>query len=94
MLLNGNNIQDENNNNLAYLNDKQLNEQLATANKLTGDARYNRYGNLDVMITKDIAPWAATDNRNQRDFVAKRVGGYLFQPANGFADMVTFYLNQ
>ena len=53
VLLNGNNIHDENNNNLAYLNDKQLNEQLATANKLTGDARYNRYGNLDVMITQE-----------------------------------------
>jgi peptide/nickel transport system substrate-binding protein len=94
VLLDGSNIQGENNNNLAYLNDKRLNEQLVAANKLTGDARYNRYGNLDVMITKDIAPWASTDNRNQRDFIAKRVGGYLFQPANGFADMVTFYLNQ
>ncbi|HEU5211406.1 MAG TPA: ABC transporter substrate-binding protein [Gaiellaceae bacterium] len=94
VLLNGNNIQAQNNNNLAYLNDPQLNAQLAAANKLTGDERYNRYGNLDVMITKNLAPWMSTDNRNQRDFVAKRVGGYLFQPANGFADMTTFYLTQ
>jgi oligopeptide transport system substrate-binding protein len=94
VLLNGNHIQDENNNNLAYLNDKSLNEQLAQANKLTGDARYNRYGNLDVFITKNIAPWVTTDNRNQRDFVGKTAGGYLFQPANGFADILTMYLNK
>jgi len=94
VLLNGKNIQDSNNNNLAYLNDKSLNQQLVAANKLTGDQRYNRYGNLDVFITKNIAPWASTDNRNQRDFVGKRVGGYLFQPANGFSDMVTFFLNK
>jgi peptide/nickel transport system substrate-binding protein len=93
VLLNGAHIQDQNNNNLAYLNDADLNKQLVAANKLTGDERYNRYGNLDVTITKTIAPWASFDNRNQRDFVAKRVGGYLFQPANGFADIVTFYLN-
>jgi len=93
VLLNGKNIQEQNNNNLAYLDSKQLNQQLVAANKLTGDQRYNRYGNLDVFITKNLAPWVSTDNRNQRDFIAKRVGGYLFQPANGFADIVTLYLN-
>ncbi len=92
VLLNGNNIHAENNNNLAYLDDKQLNDKLEAANKLTGDARYNAYGNLDVEITRDIAPWASVDNRNQRDFVSSRTGGYLFQPANGFADLVAFYI--
>ena len=48
VLLNGKNIHDENNNNLAYLNDKELNAKLDAANKLTGDARYNAYGNLDI----------------------------------------------
>jgi peptide/nickel transport system substrate-binding protein len=92
VLLNGNNIHAENNNNLAYLNDKDLNAKLAAANKLTGDARYNTYGNLDISIMRDLAPWASVDNRNQRDFVSSSVGGYLFQPANGFADLVTFYV--
>jgi ABC-type oligopeptide transport system substrate-binding subunit len=92
VLLNGDNIHNENNNNLAYLDDKELNDKLEAANKLTGDARYNAYGNLDVSITEDLAPWASVDNRNQRDFVSKDVGGYLFQPANGFADLVAFYL--
>jgi peptide/nickel transport system substrate-binding protein len=92
VLLNGNNIQNENNNNLAYLDDKDLNDKLDAANKLTGDARYTAYGNLDVEITRDLAPWASVDNRNQRDFVSSRTAGYLFQPANGFADIVAFYI--
>jgi ABC-type oligopeptide transport system substrate-binding subunit len=94
VLLNGDNIHDENNNNLAYLNDASLNKKLDAANKLTGDARYNTYGALDVSISRDIAPWASVDNRNQRDFVSSRTGGYVFQSANGFADLITFYLKK
>ena len=66
--------------------------QLDAANKLSGDARYKTYGALDVNISKNFAPWASYDNRNQREFVAKRVGGYLFQPANASADLNTFFL--
>jgi ABC-type oligopeptide transport system substrate-binding subunit len=92
VLLNGKTIQQSNNNNLAYLDDPKLNAQLVAANKLVGDARYKEYGNLDVEITRNIAPWASTDNRTAREFVAKRVGGYLFQPAAASADLVTFFL--
>jgi ABC-type oligopeptide transport system substrate-binding subunit len=92
VLLNGNNIQESNNNNFAYLNDRKLNAKMAAANKLVGDARYTRYGNLDIEITRNHAPWAAIDNRNQREFVSKRTGGYLFQPANAAADLNTFFL--
>ena len=92
VLLNGNAIHEANNNNLAYFNNAAVNKQLDAANKLSGDARYKTYGNLDVQITSKYAPWASYDNRNQRDFVAKRVGGYLFQPANATADLNTFFL--
>jgi len=92
ILLNGGNIHDTNNNNLAYFNDAGINKQLDAANKLSGDARYKTYGALDVNITKNFAPWASYDNRNEREFVAKRVGGYLFQPANASADLNTFFL--
>jgi ABC-type oligopeptide transport system substrate-binding subunit len=92
VLLNGNNIHETNNNNLAYLNAPALNSRMAAANRLTGDARYRAYGNLDVQITAKYAPWASYDNRNEREFVAKRVGGYLFQPANASADLDTFFL--
>jgi ABC-type oligopeptide transport system substrate-binding subunit len=92
ILLNGNNIHADNNNNLAYFNNARINSLLAAANKKVGPARYKAYGDLDVSITKNYAPWAAYDNRNEREFVAKRVGGYLFQPANASADLNTFFL--
>jgi len=92
VLLNGQNIHDSNNNNLAYFNVGSINNRLAAANKLSGDQRYNTYGKLDVDITKNYAPWAAYDNRNEREFVSSRVGGYLFQPANASADLNTFFV--
>jgi len=92
VLLNGNNIHESNNNNLSYFNNASINKEIVAANKLTGDARYKAYGNLDIEITKAYAPWASYDNRNNREFVAKRVGGYLFQPANASADLGTFFI--
>jgi peptide/nickel transport system substrate-binding protein len=92
VLLNGGNIHDANNNNLAYFSNAGINKKLDAANKLTGDARYKAYGALDLELTKTHAPWASYDNRNNRDFVSKRTGGYLFQPANASADLNTFFL--
>jgi peptide/nickel transport system substrate-binding protein len=92
VLLNGDNIHDANNNNLAYLNVPALNKRMAAANKLTGAARYAAYGKLDIDITKSYAPWASYDNRNLREFVSARVGGYVFQPAYAEADLNTFFL--
>ncbi|HYZ79246.1 MAG TPA: ABC transporter substrate-binding protein [Gaiellaceae bacterium] len=92
ILLDGNNIHADNNNNLAYFNNKKVNRLLEAANRLTGPARYKRYGSLDLLISKNYAPWAAYDNRNEREFVSKRTGGYLFQPANASADLNTFFI--
>jgi ABC-type oligopeptide transport system substrate-binding subunit len=92
VLLNGENIHDSNNNNLAYFNVPAINKEMAAANKLSGDKRYEAYGNLDVKITNNYAPWAAYDNRNEREFTSARTGGYLFQPANASADLNTFFL--
>ncbi len=92
VLLNGNNIHDSNNNNLAYFDNADINKRLDAANKLSGDPRYKAYGNLDVLITSKYAPWASFDNRNEREFVSARTGGYLFQPANAAADLNTFFL--
>ncbi|HEX6699253.1 MAG TPA: ABC transporter substrate-binding protein [Gaiellaceae bacterium] len=92
ILLNGNNIQNDNNNNLAYFNNAKVNRMLGQANRLIGPARYKAYGNLDVMIAKNYAPWASYDNRNLREFVSKRTGGYIFQPAYAASDLGTFFL--
>jgi ABC-type oligopeptide transport system substrate-binding subunit len=92
ILLDGNNIHADNNNNLAYLNVPKVNRLLASANRLTGAGRYKRYGQLDITISKNYAPWASYDNRNEREFVSKRTGGYLFQPANASADLNTLFI--
>jgi len=92
ILLNGNNIHADNNNNLAYFNNAKVNKLLEQANRLIGPARYKAYGNLDVMLTKTYAPWASYDNRNLREFVSKRTGGYIFQPAYAAPDLGAFFL--
>jgi ABC-type transport system substrate-binding protein len=92
ILLNGTNIHESNNNNLAYFANATVEKQMAAANALTGDKRYAAYQALDLNITKNYAPWAAYDNRNVREFVGSRVGGYLYTVAHGGADLNTFFL--
>ncbi len=92
ILLNGANIHESNNNNLAYLNVPALNKRMAEANALTGDARYAAYQKLDLDIQRDYAPLLVYENRNTREFVASRVGGYVFQSAHGLANLNTFFL--
>src|SRR5919201_1314771 len=92
ILLDGNSIHADNNNNIAYLNVPKINKMLEKAHLKTGAARYKTYGALDINITKNYAPWASYDNRNEREFVSKRTGGYLFQPANASADLNTFFI--
>jgi ABC-type oligopeptide transport system substrate-binding subunit len=92
VLLNGNNIHENNNNNLAYFNNASVNAKLAAANKQIGAARYKAYGDLDLQITKQFAPWASYDNRNLREFISAKIGGYLFQPANASADLNVLFV--
>jgi ABC-type transport system substrate-binding protein len=92
ILLDGRNIHASNNNNLAYLNDATLNKKIDAANALTGNARAKAFGQLDIYTTSKLAPWVSIDNRNQRDFVAPNVAGYVFQPAYAAMDLGTMYL--
>jgi len=92
ILLNGSNIHEANNNNLSYLNVPALNKQMAVANSLTGDKRYAAYAALDLKIQKNYAPLAVYENRNQREFISSRIGGFVFQNAHGLANLNTFYI--
>jgi len=78
VLLNGNNIHDTSNNNLAYFNVPKMNNAITAAGKLSGPVRFSTYGNLDIQITKNYAPWAAFDNRNNREFVSARTDPKCF----------------
>ena len=92
ILLNGNNIHATNNNNLAYFNNPTYNAKMNAAARLVGPKRYSTYGALDVDIMKNQAPWAAYDNRNVREFISARMGGYVYSPAYGTADLGTFFI--
>jgi peptide/nickel transport system substrate-binding protein len=89
VLLDGARITKDNNVNLAQFNDPTYNKRMNAASLLTGSARYRAYGNLDVAITRNAAPWAATNVANTREFVSSRVGCYVYQPAYGAMSLVT-----
>jgi peptide/nickel transport system substrate-binding protein len=72
-LLSGNTIQDAQNNNTAYLNIPKVNNQLNAAARLRPPKRYKVYGNLDVSIMKNYAPWAPYAIGNDREFFSSRV---------------------
>ena len=78
VLLNGKNIHDSNNNNIAYFNDPSYNKKMDAAARLSGATRFQTYGALDVDISKNAAPWAARSNFNDRVFVSKRFGCFTF----------------
>ena len=87
VLLDGQNIQDANNSNYSYLNSPKYNKMMTDASKLSGAARYDAYGKLDVDMMRDAAPWAPLSNGNIREFISSRVTNYLFHPVYGGAIM-------
>jgi ABC-type oligopeptide transport system substrate-binding subunit len=80
VLLDGSKLQAANNVNVSYLNYPDINGQLQQAAALSGAARLTRYGNLDVQIMKDVAPYAPILNANSRFFVSARLGCFTYQP--------------
>ena len=80
VLLDGNNIQDANNSNYAYLNNPTYNKRMLDAAKLSGDARYKAYGQLDIDLMKNVAPWAPLSNGNTREFISSRITNYIYHP--------------
>jgi ABC-type transport system substrate-binding protein len=80
VLLDGDNIQDANNSNYSYLNSSAYNNRMKQAAKLSGPARYNAYGQLDIDLQRNLAPWAALSNGNTREFVSNRITNYIYHP--------------
>ena len=83
VLLDGTTIQDTNNSNYSYFNDAKYNKLMKAAARLTGQARYTAYGNLDIDIMKNAAPWIPGFNYTSRDFVSARTGNFIFHPVYG-----------
>lgn len=83
VLLDGTTIQETNNSNYAYFNDAKYNRLMKAAAKLTGQARFTAYGNLDIDIMKNAAPWIPLFNFTARDFVSARIENFIFHPVYG-----------
>jgi ABC-type transport system substrate-binding protein len=83
VLLDGRAIPNEgSSNNAALFNSPKFNALMDRAKLLAGDARYTAYGNLDVQIMKEAAPWAPIINNNNRLLVSSRISNVIYNEAN------------
>lgn len=85
VLLNGSNIHEANNNNLSYFDDPAYVKKMNAAARLSGPRRYKAYGDLDVDMSMNAAPWVARANGNNRIFVSKHVGCFTYSGIYGVA---------
>jgi ABC-type oligopeptide transport system substrate-binding subunit len=79
-LLDGERLQPTNNVNFAYFNVPAYNERLDAANVLFGDARMTAFGDLDIDIARDAAPWAPYMVSNDRYYFSERIGCQTYVP--------------
>jgi ABC-type transport system substrate-binding protein len=67
--------------NWTHLNDAKFDRLLDRAARLSGPARYQAYGNVDVQLVRDAAPAVAVLNPNTWAFVSSRVGCVVMNPS-------------
>jgi ABC-type transport system substrate-binding protein len=81
ILLDGRNIQAENNNNNAYFNNATFNNRMQSAGRISNlSKRYAAWALIDRDVMKKQAPLAPLFFRTVREFTSKRVGCYSYQP--------------
>jgi ABC-type oligopeptide transport system substrate-binding subunit len=73
VLLYGGNIQEENNNNLAYFNNATFNKRMERSAKLIGAPRMKAYMALENDLVTQQAPWAAWTQPTNQFFFSNRV---------------------
>jgi ABC-type oligopeptide transport system substrate-binding subunit len=82
-LLHGRSIRPTGSLNKAYFNDPQTNARIDAASRLTGEARRKAWQDLDVDLMRNNPPWAPLYNANNRSFVSKSFGCFLYHPLYG-----------
>jgi ABC-type transport system substrate-binding protein len=81
ILLDGRNIQEENNNNNSYFNHTGFNNRMRDAGRISNlSKRYAAWAAIDRDVMKQQAPLAPLFFRTVREFTSKRVGCYSYQP--------------
>jgi ABC-type oligopeptide transport system substrate-binding subunit len=73
ILLYGGNIQEENNNNLAYFNNAAYNKRMELAARKFGSARLTAYQNLENDLVTKQGPWAAWNQPTNQFFFSNKV---------------------
>jgi ABC-type oligopeptide transport system substrate-binding subunit len=73
ILLYGGNIQEENNNNLAYFNNAAYNKRMEKAAKLIGTPRLKAYASLENDLVTKQGPWAAWIQPTNQFFFSNKV---------------------
>lgn len=66
--------------NWSYFNSPKFNRLMDRAARLSGDERYQAYGELDVQLSRDAAPAIPFANINENAFVSARVGCIVLNP--------------
>jgi oligopeptide transport system substrate-binding protein len=79
-LLDGTTIRPGSNVNFSYFHSPQYNRKIAAAASLVGQARYRAFGNLDVDLASNAAPFASYLTANQRTFLSESTGCFFQQP--------------
>jgi len=86
VLLDGRSIQANNNTDMSYLSAPALNKQMDAAAALSGKARSEAYAALDLTVMRDYAPWVPYEIANDRFYVSKRVGNWIYSTYFGEPD--------
>ena len=83
VLLDGRQIPAEgSSNNAAFFNSSKFNAAMDAADKLAGEPRMKAFGNLDLQIMREGAPWAPYINNNNRHLISARIGNFVYNQAN------------
>jgi peptide/nickel transport system substrate-binding protein len=88
VLLDGRRIQATNNVNTSYFNDARYNTRMEQAARLSGQARYNTYAQLDSDLMRNAAPMAPFINTNAKILVGQEIGCYTYSTVNGSSNLV------
>ena len=91
VLLDGRTIPDEGSSpNAALFNSAKFNKLMDAASALSGQARLTAYGNLDIQIMREGAPWAPVFIGNNRIFLSTRVSNFQYNAATTITALNAF----
>lgn len=94
ILLDGRNIQAENNNNNSYFNHVGFNNRMRDAGRISNlSKRYAAWALIDRDVMTQQAPIAPLFFRTVREFTSKRIGCWSYQPIYGSMNMNAICIN-